>query len=74
MTTGEVTIQVKYDPKGLCIACSEAPPGVSAQAWHDYLADQVPTHPLSGGRAAFYLTHEELARFKLMEGSKEWTA
>lgn len=73
MATGEVVIQVKYDPKGLCISCSEAPAGVSAQAWHDYLADRLPTHALSGGRGAFYCTHEELARFKTMEGAKAWS-
>jgi len=67
MQDAEVTIQVKYDPAGNCIYCAEAPSGVSAQDWHNHLSHNLPIHPLSGGRAAFYTTHEDLARLKSME-------
>ncbi len=71
MNGAEVTIQVKYDPAGNCIYCSEAPAGVNAQDWHNHLSDNLKIHPLSGGRAAFYTTHEDLARFKTMEVKRE---
>jgi hypothetical protein len=66
MPQAEVVLQVRYDPAGLCTFCGEAPEGVGAQEWYDYLSHRVPIHSLSGGRAAFYMTHEELARFKTM--------
>jgi len=71
MPDAEVTIQVKYDPAGNCIYCAEAPSGVSAQDWHNHLSHNLPIHPLSGGRAAFYTSHEDLARFKSMEVKRE---
>ncbi len=70
MTQAEVVLQVRYDPKGLCTSCGEAPEGVNAQTWYDYLSHRLPIHSLSGGRAAFYTTREDLARFKTMDGSK----
>ena len=66
MPIAEVVLQVRYDPKGLCIFCGEAPEGVAAQVWYDYLSARLPIHSLSGGRAAFYMSHDELARFKTM--------
>jgi len=71
MHDAEVTIQVKYNPAGDCIYCAEAPAGVSAQDWHNHLSHNLKIHPLSGGRAAFYTTHEDLARFKTMEIQRE---
>jgi hypothetical protein len=71
MQDSEVTVQVKYDPAGNCIYCAEAPAGVSAQDWHNHLSNNLKIHPLSGGRAAFYTTHEDLARFKSMEIQRE---
>lgn len=70
MAVTEVTIQVRYNPKGECIFCGEAPEGVSAQDWHNHLSNHVQIHALSGGRAAFYTTHEDLAKLKTMEGAK----
>lgn len=70
MPQAEVVLQVRYDPKGLCTFCGEAPEGVDAQTWYDYLSHRVPIHSLSGGRAAFYMTRDDLARFKAMDGSK----
>jgi hypothetical protein len=66
MPIAEVVLQVRYDPRGLCTFCGEAPEGVGAQEWYDYLSYRLPIHSLSGGRAAFYLSHDELARFKTM--------
>jgi hypothetical protein len=71
MHDAEVTIQVKYNPAGDCIFCGEAPSGVSAQDWHNHLSDNLKIHPLSGGRAAFYTTHEDLARLKAMDVKRE---
>jgi hypothetical protein len=71
MHDAEVVIQVKYNPAGDCIFCSETPNGVSAQDWHNHLSNNLPIHALSGGRAAFYTTHEDLARFKTMEVKRE---
>jgi hypothetical protein len=70
MSTAEVVIQVRYNPKGECISCGEAPAGVSPQDWHNHLSNNLPIHALSGGRAAFYTTFEDLAKFKTMEGAK----
>ncbi|WOJ90989.1 hypothetical protein RZS28_06810 [Methylocapsa polymorpha] len=70
MSTAEVIIQVRYNPKGECIFCGEAPEGVSAQDWHNHLSNHLAIHALSGGRAAFYTTFEDLAKFKAMEGAK----
>lgn len=70
MAAPEVIIQVRYNPKGECIFCGESPEGISAQDWHNYLSDHLPIHPLSGGRAAFYTTFEDLAKFKTLEGAK----
>lgn len=70
MATGEVVIQVRYNPKGDCIFCGEGPVGVSPQDWHNYLSNHLAIHALSGGRAAFYTTFEDLAKFKAMEGAK----
>ena len=70
MPNAEVVIQVRYNPAGDCVFCGEAPEGVSAQDWHNHLSHNLPIHPLSGGRAAFYTTFEDLARFKTMEGAK----
>jgi hypothetical protein len=70
MHDAEVTIQVRYNPKGECIFCGESPTGINAQDWHNHLSNHLPIHPLSGGRAAFYATHEELAKLKTLEGAK----
>ena len=70
MATGEVVIQVRYNPKGECIFCGESPAGVSPQDWHNHLSNHLSIHALSGGRAAFYTTFEDLAKFKAMEGAK----
>ncbi|ACB94061.1 hypothetical protein [Beijerinckia indica] len=70
MHNAEVVIQVRYNPKGECVFCGEAPAGVSPQDWHNHLSNNLPIHPLAGGRAAFYTTNEDLARFKAMEGAK----
>lgn len=70
MPQAEVVLQVRYDPKGLCTFCGEAPEGVDPQTWYDYLSHRLPIHSLSGGRAAFYMTRDDLARFKTMDGSK----
>jgi hypothetical protein len=69
MHNAEVTIQVRYNPKGECIACGEIPVGISPQDWHNHLSNNLPIHALSGGRAAFYATHEELAKLKTLEGA-----
>jgi len=66
MPQSEVVLQVRYDPRGLVTFCGEAPEGVAHQAWYDYLSYRLPIHSLSGGRAAFYMSHDELARFKTM--------
>jgi len=66
MPQSEVVLQVRYDPRGLVTFCGEAPEGVAPQAWYDYLSYRLPIHSLSGGRAAFYMTFDELARFKTM--------
>lgn len=70
MATGEVVIQVRYNPRGDCIFCGEGPVGVSPQDWHNHLSNHLAIHALSGGRAAFYTTFEDLAKFKAMEGAK----
>ncbi len=74
MPIAEVVLQVRYDPKGTCNFCGEAPEGVGAQEWYDYLSYRLPIHSLSGGRAAFYMTHDELARFKTMSPEEKATA
>jgi hypothetical protein len=74
MPIAEVVLQVRYDPRGLCTFCGEAPEGVGAQEWYDYLSYRLPIHSLSGGRAAFYMSHEELLRFKTMSPEEKATA
>jgi hypothetical protein len=70
MHNAEVVLHVRYDPKGDVISVAETPEGIKPQDWHNYLCEHLGIHALSGGRAAFYLTHEQLAQFKKMEGAK----
>ena len=70
MATGEVVIQVRYNPKGECIFCGESPVGVSPQDWHDHLSNHLSIHALSGGRAACCTTFEDTRQVQGHEGAQ----
>ncbi len=56
-----LTVNVRFDPKGLARAIDPLPDGLEVQAWFDHLCRTHPTafHPLSGGRGCFYLSLDE---------------
>jgi hypothetical protein len=73
MHDAEVIIHVRYDPKGDVIKIAEQPEGTTPQGWYNYLCNVLPAsgfHPLAGGRAAFYTTHELLAEAKDLTGER----
>jgi hypothetical protein len=73
MHDAEVIVHVRYDPKGDVIKIAEQPDGTTPQGWYNYLCTVIPAsgfHPLSGGRAAIYMTHEQLATAKDLTGER----
>jgi hypothetical protein len=66
MTTKTIIIHVRFAPDGTVTEIGERPASLTAQQWHDRLAEKagIAFEALSGGRGMFRLSPDQVESFK----------